>query len=267
MVRRHKLILPKLLWHSGVVLRRDGQTAFIRSRADDDQPSIIIDITGPGDRRPLLEIIRSTFEDLFPQKMSVEEMVPLPQRPDLALPYRDLRNMVEDGVELHYVSGIRAHINPGELLGVVEQEGRQSRRLPPLSPRPAPPHAPLTETERLELKNLTAITTACQRRAKRLALAWVIAYVVIYITLAGGLVYGLLWLVDQLGWNTLEPYTWIIAMAFGFASPLLLWLLKEEAWTPPQVYQRIQHRQQARCQADFEFDAVRFTALNARTES
>ncbi|MCA9936942.1 MAG: hypothetical protein KC415_23565, partial [Anaerolineales bacterium] len=135
LVRRHRLIAnPHLLWRDGAVLQRDGQTAFIRSRPDDTNPAILIDITGPGDRRPLLEIIRSTFEELFPAKMSVEEMVPLPQRPDLSLPYIDLRNMIEDGVERHYVSGIRSYINPAELLGVVEHAGRQSRR----EPVPAP---------------------------------------------------------------------------------------------------------------------------------
>ncbi len=130
LVRRHKLIVSRLLWHSGTVLQRDGQTAFIRSRADDDQPTIIIDITGPGDRRPLLEIIRSTFEELFPQKMNAQEMVPLPQQPQFALPYAALRKMVTRGIKEHFVADIDDFINPSELLGVVEWEGRQSRRQP-----------------------------------------------------------------------------------------------------------------------------------------
>ena len=128
LVRRHKLADPERLWRDGAVLQRDGQTAFIRATPDAANPAILINITGPGDRRLLLEIIRSTFEELFPPKMAVAEMVPLPQNTDITLSYAALRKMAARNITEHFVAEIDDFINPAQLLGVVEWAGRQSRR-------------------------------------------------------------------------------------------------------------------------------------------
>ncbi|MCA9995228.1 MAG: leucine-rich repeat domain-containing protein [Anaerolineales bacterium] len=129
-VRRHSSI--QTVWRTGVVLRRGEQIAFVRSRADGIPPTIAIDITGPGDRRPLLEIIRSTFEEIHAPTMTVREMVPLPDHPTVALPYNNLRKMIERGIERQYVAEVDDFIVPSDLLGVIEEPNR--RRTQPEEP-------------------------------------------------------------------------------------------------------------------------------------
>jgi internalin A len=99
-VRTHTLSEGLPRWRTGVILRFEANHALVT--ADLVDRKVRTSISGPpSGRRPLLGIIRSDFERIhrdFP-KLEVQEMVPLPDRPDVLMSYRELLGLEQSGMQ------------------------------------------------------------------------------------------------------------------------------------------------------------------------
>jgi internalin A len=82
---------PRLAWRTGVVLERANSRALVRGDVQGRTVTIRVAGTGQG-RRELLGIIREHFERIHRsfEKLPVTELVPIPQHPDVVVPYNDL---------------------------------------------------------------------------------------------------------------------------------------------------------------------------------
>jgi internalin A len=82
---------PRAAWRTGVVLERANCRALVKG--DVQGRTVTIRVAGPGQgRRELLGIIREHFERIHRsfEKLPVTELVPIPQHPDVVVPYKDL---------------------------------------------------------------------------------------------------------------------------------------------------------------------------------
>ncbi len=89
-VRTH-VLSEKHRWRTGVILNFEGNTALVK--ADLQERRVYISIDGPVDtRRRMLAMIREDFEAIHSdiQHLNPAEMVPLPNHPQVVVPYRDL---------------------------------------------------------------------------------------------------------------------------------------------------------------------------------
>jgi internalin A len=90
--------LPR--WRTGVVLRFEGNRALVR--ADVQDKKVFISVAGPtSGRRRLLAIIRSDFDQIHGdiRNLQPQEIIPLPNFPDAAVPYKELLVMEDGGIE------------------------------------------------------------------------------------------------------------------------------------------------------------------------
>ena len=98
-VRTHILSEKLPRWRTGVILEFEGCRALVR--ADVQDKKVFIAITGPaGARRRLLAVVRSDFERIHHdiRNLQPQEMVPLPEYPDVVVPYQKLQVMEGSGV-------------------------------------------------------------------------------------------------------------------------------------------------------------------------
>ena len=98
-VRTHPLIKKNLRWKSGVILEFEGNTALIKS--DTEEKKVAINVTGSQNgRRRLLAIIRSDFDRIHSSySFMPEERVPLPNRADITIGYRELTVLESKGLK------------------------------------------------------------------------------------------------------------------------------------------------------------------------
>lgn len=98
-VRTHILSIGQPRWHTGVLLAFEDCRALVK--ADVQDKKVLIRVSGPLlARRRLLAIIRADFECIHRDipHLQPQEMVPLPEYPDVVIPYRELLVMEEHGL-------------------------------------------------------------------------------------------------------------------------------------------------------------------------
>jgi internalin A len=86
-------------WRHGVILNFEGNRALVK--ADSIQKQVRISIIGPqAGRRRLLAVIRSDFANIHRDyTFEPEEMVPVPGRPNVLVPYAELLVLERNGIE------------------------------------------------------------------------------------------------------------------------------------------------------------------------
>jgi len=85
-------------WRTGVVLEFEGNRALVK--ADTRDRKVSISVTGPAEgRRRLLAVIRSDFEAIHRdiRKLQIDELVPVPGRPEVVIPYTKLKILEQKG--------------------------------------------------------------------------------------------------------------------------------------------------------------------------
>ncbi len=90
--------LPR--WRTGVILAFEGCRALVKADVQDKKVFIIV--SGPATaRRRLLAIIRSDFESIHRdiRNLQPQEMVPLPDYPDVVISYQKLQVMEDSGIQ------------------------------------------------------------------------------------------------------------------------------------------------------------------------
>ena len=131
-VRMHPSICGNTYWRSGVVLEDEvsGNKALVK--ADREDKTIFIWVSGREQtRRTFLGVIRSNFDYIHETIPGIkpEEKVPLPDHPRIVVDYRHLLNLGEMGVENFIPEGIMERYSVKQLLdGVEPEEERRGRR-------------------------------------------------------------------------------------------------------------------------------------------
>ena len=98
-VRTHVLSEGLSRWRTGVILRFENNLALVK--ADIQDKKVFIAVSGPSqDRRRLLAIIRSDFDRIHRDIRNLDalEMIPVPGNPSLAVPYKKLRVLEQNGI-------------------------------------------------------------------------------------------------------------------------------------------------------------------------
>jgi internalin A len=98
-VRTHVLSEGLWRWRTGVILAFEGCQALVK--ADGQDKKVFIAVTGPtAARRRLLAVIRADFERIHHdiRNLQPQEMVPLPDYPDVVILYQKLQVMEESGI-------------------------------------------------------------------------------------------------------------------------------------------------------------------------
>lgn len=123
----------------GVIMQFEGCRALVK--ADINDKKVFVSVSGGRASRRLLAIIRSDFErihrdirNLFP-----EEMVPVPDHPDVVVAYEKLLAMESEGIGKfpEFAGGKVIEIDVEDLLNGVDLQGtRRRNRTPDTQRRP-----------------------------------------------------------------------------------------------------------------------------------
>jgi internalin A len=114
--------IHKTVWRSGVVLKKDGNTALVK--ADTEERKIYIWVNGDEHtRRDFLSAIRAEFDAIHKTIIKIEavQKVPHPDYPDLVLDYAELLQFERDGIAdfPRSVDGKTVMVNVRQLLNGV----------------------------------------------------------------------------------------------------------------------------------------------------
>ena len=137
-VRTHVLSAGQPRWRTGVILHFENCRALVM--ADKQGKKVNIRIDGPpAGRRRLLAVIRSDFDTIHAYfTFKPREMVPLPQYPEVAVPYEELLAFEANGVKEFpkMATGAVFMLGVQDLLNGVDLEG--TRRAEPVRGRGEP---------------------------------------------------------------------------------------------------------------------------------
>ncbi|HMB92103.1 MAG TPA: COR domain-containing protein, partial [Rhodothermales bacterium] len=272
-VRASQMIHQNTSWRTGVVLANEANRALIK--ADREDRKIYISVQGPqaGCRR-LLERIRTHFEEIHATipGLTVEPKVPVPGHPDAVVDYEHLLNLEELG-ETHFIpEGMKERVSVQELLdGVEARQDRQKRRArddefgvvlrKPERERPklvsAEPVKPQPPAEREEVSAYHTLKKKLDRRseqeAKRRFIYAAMVVLVFWIFLA--------YLTSEIGWDTMEPWTYFLGIFSVFAS-YLYFAIRQKEVSPRAIYQQLV---ESRKQHNYEaFDLEQYRQLVER---
>jgi small GTP-binding protein len=126
-VKRHADIKDTLRWRTGVVLYDKNTDATAIIRADDRERLIDIQVGGK-QKRDYFAVIRGTLNDIHAsfQKLTITELVPLPDNPTICLEYQELIGYELDGEDNYRVGKLRKVYSVSALLnGIEKKEQRQ----------------------------------------------------------------------------------------------------------------------------------------------
>jgi len=129
-VRTHVLSEGLPRWRTGVILEFEGCRALVK--ADVQDKKVFISVSGPATaRRRLLAIIRSDFDRIHRdiRNLQPQEMVPLPDHPEVAIPYQKLLVREQKGTRsfTEIVGDDEIELQVQELLNGVDLEGTRRR--------------------------------------------------------------------------------------------------------------------------------------------
>lgn len=125
---------------------------------------------------------------------------------------------------------------------------------------------PLSAEERQELARLTEQKSTIEAPLRRWARLLKRGYIIGYLAMIGLVWWLLNRLVAWIGWDALEPLTWIFGMVMVLAAPLLAWL-DPDRFRPRNIEARLFEHWRKEELTKYNFDGKRFAALSKRTDS
>jgi small GTP-binding protein len=127
-VKRHADIKDSLRWRTGVVLYDKNTDATAIIRADDRERLIDIQVGGK-QKRDYFAVIRGTLNEIHTsfQKLTITELVPLPDNPSICLEYQELIGYELAGKDEYFVGKLQRVYSVSALLnGIEKPEQRQN---------------------------------------------------------------------------------------------------------------------------------------------
>ena len=273
-VRMHQYINMNTLWRTGVVLKLGGNRALVKSDSEDRKISIWV--SGPEQaRRRFLEVIRSHFDSIHKTIPGIvaDEKVPLPTHPEIVEDYKHLLTMEAIG-ESHWIpAGLTERVNIKTVLDGVETE--QARRLrqderrgderpartshPP--PAKAPAGHPVPTSDTAALAALTTIKNKLDAGSERFARRCLYAYLIFFLAVVGVLA----WLIYKLGWDKMEPWTYILGVVAAVVTISYFVITRREP-SPRAIYDHIVEVKKLKSYQAAGFDLAKYKELNERAE-
>ncbi len=127
-VKMHRDILDDLRWRTGVVLRDPAFRATAVVRVDHEARAIAMAVSGER-KRDYFAVLRKTLRDLHAtfETLDVNEMVPLPDHPDIAIEYEELLGCEQMKMTEYTVGKLRKRYNVTELLNGIEAAEERNR--------------------------------------------------------------------------------------------------------------------------------------------
>ncbi|HEX7315319.1 MAG TPA: COR domain-containing protein [Pyrinomonadaceae bacterium] len=263
-VRTHPFIHQNTLWRTGVVLAYEKNRALVK--ADLEDKKVFIRVGGPEHtRRALLAVIRSNFDSIHKTipGLVADEKVPLPERTSVVVDYRHLLTLEELGEASFIPEGMSERVNVKRLLDGVEPENsRREQRWRQRAEEPPVETLAASSPARAEVKDAAALAALSKvkeqldsnsgRYAKRILLFCFCAWCVAWLALAG--------LIYRLGWDVMEPWTYLI----GTGVPILTYLyfaFTQQEVSPAAIYQHIVERRRRQLYRSNGFDAEEYERL------
>jgi hypothetical protein len=128
-VRMHHHVQREKSWRSGTVLEIDGNRVLVRG--DMERNKVFIAVQGEmKPRRERLAVVRDAFRYIhrtIPELKPVEE-VPLPDKPEIAVPYEHLLKLEKHGQREYFPVGADKSYNVQDLLNGVDSALYRMRR-------------------------------------------------------------------------------------------------------------------------------------------
>jgi internalin A len=123
--RIHKQNNKQIVWRTGVMLTYEGLLALIK--ADIEDKKILISISGSGQRRNFLSMLRFTFDSLHESITGTKptEQVPIPGHPGVVVPYSHLLVLEGNNIRQQILPGMNEPVNVQMLLGTIEEPSRR----------------------------------------------------------------------------------------------------------------------------------------------
>ena len=124
-VRQHTRIHNHIAWRTGVILAHDNLQALIK--ADIEDKTIAISISGQGNRREFLSMLRFTCDSLHQSITGTKptEQVPIPGYPNVVVSYAHLLKLEEKGIHEYMFEGTDDFLSVRALLGNIEDPSRR----------------------------------------------------------------------------------------------------------------------------------------------
>jgi internalin A len=136
---RMNAYIHKTVWRSGVVLKRNGNTALVK--ADMEDRRIYIWVSGDQTtRRDFLSAIRAEFEAIHKTiaKIEAREKVPIPGKPEVVVDYKHLLNLEHLGENTFIPEGLQEKVNIGNLLNGILTDTERRKRVKAIRKEPVP---------------------------------------------------------------------------------------------------------------------------------
>ena len=123
--RIHKINDSQIAWRTGVMLAYEGLLALIK--ADIEDKKIRISISGAGQRRQFLSMLRFTFDSLHESITGTRptEQVPIPGHPGVVVPYSHLLVLEENNIRQQILPGMSEPVDVQVLLGTIEEPAQR----------------------------------------------------------------------------------------------------------------------------------------------
>ncbi|MEK7990320.1 MAG: COR domain-containing protein [Thiotrichaceae bacterium] len=125
-VKRHREILNKLCWRTGVVLYNKMNQATAVIKADNEDKNIQIWVTGQ-QKRDYFATVRQTLWEIHDsfEKINVKELIPLPDNPNYTVEYIELIGYYELGQEQYLVGKLKKFYSVKQLLDGIEDMSKK----------------------------------------------------------------------------------------------------------------------------------------------
>jgi internalin A len=269
-VRMQQYINKNTLWRTGVVLKNDdGNRALIK--ADIEDRKIFIWVGGPeNSRRRFLEVIRSHFDSIHKTipGLAADEKVPLPSHPEIAVDYKHLLRLEQEGIEKWIPEGLVEPVNVKQLLDGIEterarrdrqefriREERPERLQKTSTPRPPAPE-PVEADDAKALEAFSRVKATLDANSERFAKRCLHAYLLFLVTV--GVVLTVL--VYRLGWDKMEPWTWGVGIAAAISGYGYCVVTLRE-FSPRGIYDHIVERKKIKNYEAAGFDLKEYERL------
>ncbi|MDW3649861.1 MAG: leucine-rich repeat domain-containing protein [Bacteroidia bacterium] len=125
----HDIIKGKNFWRNGVIIHDESCEALIRS--DPGDRKIYIQVTGTGNKRGLLQIIRRYFRQIHKilEGIEVRRYIPLDEDGNILVNFEELLILEQDKIETYYSTKLHKHFPVSSLLdGYLPREEREKAR-------------------------------------------------------------------------------------------------------------------------------------------
>jgi len=128
MIKMNKNIKDKLCWRTGVILEDKSYGTIALIKADEEEKRIHIKVSG-GQRKDYFSIIRHQLREINNsfEKLSVKELIPLPDHPDIEIEYIELVGYEIAGNDNMFIGKLGKTYSVSKILNGIEKKEEREK--------------------------------------------------------------------------------------------------------------------------------------------